>query len=199
MSKIGNPDFNWSALSLEKEFIRFIAHKTTNREQQGSFLRGWIGDMGEEKLESFNLTNDNFYNPDEILERLQQVIQPSTIAQSNKYKKNLITYRQTTETFSHFFVELKRRYDLVGGNIHAFRGKGQGKNNNYNNSYNNKTKCQNCGNFHKKDACRAKAKYAREDNKVQHKVQHKVDSNQNRNPAGLEVNKYMKLKMIICT
>ena len=81
MSKIGNPDFNWSAPSLEKEFIRFkrvarnnfIAHKTTNKEQQGSFLRGWIGDIGEEKLESFNWTDDNFYNPDEILERLQQV------------------------------------------------------------------------------------------------------------------------------
>ena len=29
----------------------------------------------------------------------------------------------------------------TGGNIHAFRGKGQGKNNNYNNSYNNRTKC----------------------------------------------------------
>ena len=29
---------------------------------------------------------------------------------------------------------------------------------NYNNSYKNKTKCQNCGNFHKKDACRAKDK-----------------------------------------
>ena len=38
----------------------------------------------------------------EILERLQQVIQPSTIAQRNKYKKGLITYRQTTETFSNF-------------------------------------------------------------------------------------------------
>ena len=248
MSNIGNPDFNWSAPSLEKEFIRFkrvarnnfIAHKTTNKEQQGSFLRGWIGDIGEEKLESFNWTDDKFYNPDEILERLQQVIQPSTIGQSNKYKKDLITYRQTTETFSQFFVELKRRYDLAkdnskylcrehntckecidrmkqedlmsyiyigvreqrarelidqlatadhtlekyksicegcdttdnnaqifnntgaeeggatGGNIHAFRGKGQGKNNNYNNSNYNRTKCQNCGNFHKKDACRAK-------------------------------------------
>ena len=40
----------------------------------------------------------------------------------------------------------------TGGNIHAFRGKGQGKNN----SYNNRTKCQNCGNLHTKDACRAK-------------------------------------------
>ena len=55
MSKIGNPDFNLSAPSLEKEFIRFkrvarnnfIVHKTTNREQQSSFLRGWIGDIGE--------------------------------------------------------------------------------------------------------------------------------------------------------
>ena len=45
---------------------------------------------------------------------------------------------------------------VTGGNIHAFRGKGQGKNNNYNNSYNNRTKCQNCGNFHKNDAHRAK-------------------------------------------
>ena len=26
----------------------------------------------------------------------------------------------------------------------------------YNNNYNNRTKCQNCGNFHKKYACRAK-------------------------------------------
>ena len=117
MSKIGNQDFNWSAPSLEKEFIRFkrvarnnfIAHKTTNNEQRGSFLRGWIGDIGEEKLESFNWTDDNFYNADEILERLQQVIQPSTIAQNNKYKKDLITYRQTRETFSQFFVELKEK------------------------------------------------------------------------------------------
>ena len=63
MSKIGNPDFNLSATSLEKKFIRFkrvtrnnfIAHKTTNREQQGSFLRGWIGDIGEEKTREFQL------------------------------------------------------------------------------------------------------------------------------------------------
>ena len=94
---------------------KFLAHKTTNREQ-GSFLRSQIGDLGEEKLESFNWTDDNFYNPDEILERLQQVIQPSIIAQSNKYKKDLITYRQTTEIFSQFFVEIKRRYDLAKDN-----------------------------------------------------------------------------------
>ena len=66
------------------------------------FLRGLIGDIGEEKLDSFNWTDDNFYNPDKILDRLQQVIQPGTIAQNNKYKKDLITYRQRTETFSHF-------------------------------------------------------------------------------------------------
>ena len=94
----------------------FIAHKTTNRKQQGSFCRGWIGDIGEGKLESFNWTDDNFYNSDEMLERPQQVIQPSTIAQSNKYRKDLITYRQTTETYSHFFVELKRRYYLAKDN-----------------------------------------------------------------------------------
>ena len=38
------------------------------------------------------------------------------------------------------------------------------------------------------------AKYAREDNKVQHKAIHREDSYQNKNPAALEVNKYMKLK-----
>ena len=43
------------------------------------------------------------------------------------------------------------------------------------------------------------ARYARKDNKVQHKAIHREDSYQNRNPAGLEVNKYMKFKMIICT
>ena len=41
-------------------------------------------------------------------------------------------------------------------------------------------------------------KYAREDKKLQHKVKHREDLYQNRNPADLEVNKYMKLKMIIC-
>ena len=68
------------------------------------------------KTREFNWTDDSFYDPDEILERLQQVIQPGTIAQNNKYKKDLITYRQTTETFSNFFVELKRRYDLAKDN-----------------------------------------------------------------------------------
>ena len=126
MSKIGNPDFQLECTITRKGIhqvqksgqkqLYSTPHKTTNREKQGSFLRGWIGDIGEEKLESFNWTDDNFYNPDEILEILQQVIQPSTIAQSNKYKKDLITYRQTTETFSQFFVELKRRYDLAKDN-----------------------------------------------------------------------------------
>ena len=41
--------------------------------------------------------------------------------------------------------------DATGGNIHAFIGRGQGKNN-----YKHRTKCQNCGSFHKKDACRVK-------------------------------------------
>ena len=41
----------------------------------------------------------------------------------------------------------------TGGNIQAFRGRDQGSNN-----YNKRTKCQNCGNFHRKDACRAKDK-----------------------------------------
>ena len=50
------------------------------------------------------------------------------------------------------------------GNIHTFRGRGQGKNN----SYNNRTKCQNCGNFHKKDACRAKDKKCN----ICHKIGH---------------------------
>ena len=43
------------------------------------------------------------------------------------------------------------------------------------------------------------AKYAREENKVQHKVQHKEHSYQSRNPVDFEVNKCMKLKRIICT
>ena len=52
----------------------------------------------------------------------------------------------------------------TGGNIHAFRGRGQGKNNNYS----NKTKCQNCGLFHKKHACRAKDKKCN----ICHKIGH---------------------------
>ena len=42
--------------------------------------------------------------------------------------------------------------------------KGQGKNN----SNNNRTKCQNCGNFHKKDACWAKNQRCNTCHKVGH-------------------------------
>ena len=67
--------------------------------------------------------------------------------------KSICEWCDTTNNNVQIFNNTGAEEDgATGGNIHAFRGRGQGKNNNYN----NKTKCQNCGNFHRKDACRAK-------------------------------------------
>ena len=95
----------------------------------------------------------------------------------------------------------------TGDNIHAFRSRGHGKNN----SYKNRTKCQNCGNFHKKRAYRAKDQKCDICHKIGHFSKvcqrrqqgaaqdiHIEDLYQIKNPAYLEVNKYMKLKMVIC-
>ena len=47
------------------------------------------------------------------MERLKEKIQPKGRNQRNKYKSDLDHFRQTTESFSEFWTELKRKFDLA--------------------------------------------------------------------------------------
>ena len=47
------------------------------------------------------------------MERLKERIQPKGRNQRNKYKSELDHFRQTTESFSEFWTELKRKFELA--------------------------------------------------------------------------------------
>ena len=47
------------------------------------------------------------------MERLKEKIQPKGRKQRNKYKSDLDHFRQTTESFSEFWTELKRKFELA--------------------------------------------------------------------------------------
>ena len=119
MPTVGNPIFNWSAFCLEQELIRwedvvddnFRVNKTEN-EVKAAIIRGWIGDKGTQYLRKYKWTRDEWQNHELIMERLKEKIQPKGRNQRNKYKSDLDHFRQTTESFSEFWTELKRKFEL---------------------------------------------------------------------------------------
>ena len=121
MPTIGNPIFNWSATFLEQELIRwedvvddnFRVNKTEN-ELKAALIRGWIGDKGTQYLHKFKWTRDEWQNHEMIMERLKEKIQPKGRNQRNKYKSDLDHFRQTTDSFSEFWTEVKRKFELAG-------------------------------------------------------------------------------------
>ena len=50
---------------------------------------------------------------DKVMMRFKLVIQPTNRNQSNRYALELNNYRQTSETFTGFWTELKRRFTLA--------------------------------------------------------------------------------------
>ena len=120
MPTVGNPIFNWSAPCLEQELIRwedvvddnFRVNKTEN-EVKAALIRGWIGDKGTQYLHKYKWTRDEWQNHELIMERLKEKIQPKGRNQRNKYKSDLDHFRQTTESFSEFWTELKRKVELA--------------------------------------------------------------------------------------
>ena len=60
MPTLSNPIFNWDASYQEQELIRwksvvednFKINKTTN-DGKAAFIKGWIGDIGVQKLRKF--------------------------------------------------------------------------------------------------------------------------------------------------
>ena len=120
MPSIGNPIFNWSAPCLEQELIRwedvvddnFRVNKTEN-EFKAALIRGWIGDKGTQYLHKYKWTRDEWQNHELIMDRLKEKIWPKGRNQRNKYKSTLDHFRQTTENFSEFWTELKRKFELA--------------------------------------------------------------------------------------
>ena len=120
MPTVGNPIFNWSAPCLEQELIRwedvvddnFRVNKTEN-EVKAALIRGWTGDKGTQYLRKYKWTRDEWQDHALIMERLKEKIQPKGRNQRNKYKSDLDHFRQTTESFSEFWTELKRKFELA--------------------------------------------------------------------------------------
>ena len=120
MPTIGNPIFNWSAPCLKQELIRwedvvddnFRVNKTEN-EVKAALMRGLIRDKDTQYLHKYKWTRDERQNHDLIMERLKEKIQPKGRNQRNKYKSDLYCFRQTTESFSEFWTELKRKFELA--------------------------------------------------------------------------------------
>ena len=59
----------------------------------------------------------NGKNHELIMERLKEKIQPKGRNQRNKYKSDLDHFRQTTESFSEFWTELKRKFELARNKV----------------------------------------------------------------------------------
>ena len=72
-----------------------------------------IGDKGTQYLHKFKWTRGEWQNHEMIMERLKERIQPKGRNQRNKYKSKLDHCRQTTESFSEFRTELKRKFELA--------------------------------------------------------------------------------------
>ena len=116
MPTLGNPIYNWDAPCQEQELIRwksvvednFKINKTAN-DDKAAFIRGWIGDTGVQKLRKFEWTGTEWDEYDKVMMRFKLVIQPTNRNQSNRYSLELNNYRQTTETFTEFWTELKRK------------------------------------------------------------------------------------------
>ena len=120
MPIIGNPVFNWSAPCLEQELIRWedvaddnCQSKQNRNEFKAALIRGLIGDKGTQYLCKFKWTREELQNHELIIERLKEKIQPKGRNQRNKYKSDLDHFSQTTESFSEFWTELKRKFELA--------------------------------------------------------------------------------------
>ena len=64
-------------------------------------------------MHKYKWTRDEWQNHKLIMERLKEKIQPKGRNQRNKYKSDLDHFRQTTESFSEFWTELKRKFELA--------------------------------------------------------------------------------------
>ena len=127
MPTIGNPIYNWSEPCLEQELIKwedvvddnFRVNKKEN-EFKATLIRGLIGDKGTQYLHKYKWTRNEWQNHELVMERLEEKIKPKGRNQRNKFKSDLDHFRQTTESFSEFWTELKRKFELARTKLTRF-------------------------------------------------------------------------------
>ena len=99
-------------LYLEQEVIRWesvvLDNLKVNRTGE-DHKAVWIGDKGNQFLRKYKWTEGEWENGDLILQRFKDKIQTKVRNQRNKYRSELSHFRQTSETFTEFWTELKRK------------------------------------------------------------------------------------------
>ena len=76
-----------------------------------------IGDNGVHKLRKFDWQDNEWDTYDKVIQRFEQLIQPKKNSQINKYVLELSNYRQTTESFTDFWTELKKMFKLARDSV----------------------------------------------------------------------------------
>ena len=98
---------------MHVDFSFFTSLKTEN-EFKAALIRGWIGDKGTQYLHKYKWTRDEWQNHEMIMKRLKEKILPKCRNLRSKFKSDLDHFRQTTQSFSEFWTELKRNLNWLG-------------------------------------------------------------------------------------
>ena len=119
MPKIGEPEFNWDAPCLAREYDRwmvciemnFIAHKEKDDKILASYVYGWIGQKGRDDLAGLILKEDKVWTSGKtLMKKMKELCRHSD--NYMKYKRKLSLLPQGTKAFKAFYSELKDLYKL---------------------------------------------------------------------------------------
>ena len=128
MPTIGKPELIWDVPCLEQELIRWesvalynFKINKTGEDHKAVCIRGWVGDKGTQFLRKYKWPEGKWENGDLVLQRFEDKIQPKGRNQRNKYRSDLSHFRQTLETFTEFWTELTRKFELAKGTTNIQR------------------------------------------------------------------------------
>ena len=82
---------------------------------KASWIIGWIGDKGTQILGKSNRAEGEWENGDLVPQRFKNKIKPNDRNQRHKYRSEFSHFWQTSETFTEFWTELKRKFELANG------------------------------------------------------------------------------------
>ena len=122
MPKIGKPEINWDPPCLELKLIRQelialdnLKVNKTDEDHKVTWIKGRIGDKGTQSLRKNKWEEGEWENGDLVIQRLKDRKQPKSRNQKKKYRSELSHFKQTSETFTEFWTELKRKYEIAKG------------------------------------------------------------------------------------
>ena len=119
MPKIGEPDFNWDAPCLAREYDRwmvciemnFFAHKEKDDKIMASYIYGWIGQKGRDDLAGLIWKEGEVWTSGKtLMKKMKELCRPSDNYMKYRRKHSLLT--QGTKAFKAFYSELKDLYKL---------------------------------------------------------------------------------------